>query len=157
MALVCLEVKLSRGYMRCTTMDAPVLQTRGNIPKKFWGAVKTFPPGQISVGFHSITLYNSRVALGQNLAFSKFVDDDELLLWYVWSKKVVKPYFQLEPFLKILTIANLRHVIRRMQNLSSGLVEWSCAVVKTIAPPCQVLDLAPHWLDYQCCNLATQC
>ena len=58
-------------------------------------------------------------------------DDDELFLWYGWLTKGVSPYFQSGPLSEILTIASLQAGFEPAQNLSSGLVEWSCAVVIT--------------------------
>ena len=46
------------------------------------------------------------------------MNDDELLLWYGWPTKGVKPYFLPGPLSEILTIANLRHAASRI---------WACA------------------------------
>ena len=63
-------------------------------------------------------------------------DDDELFLWYGWLMKSIELYFQLGPLSDILTIltiisAMLRAEFEPVQNMSSGLVELSCAVVIT--------------------------
>ena len=59
--------------------------------------------------------------------------DDELFLWYGWPTKGVLLYFHQGPLSEILTIADIRHAGCRSENLSlsSGFVEWSCAVVIT--------------------------
>ena len=64
-------------------------------------------------------------------------DDDELFLWYGWPTKGVWPYLQPGPLPEILTIVNTRHAASRIepvQNLNSGFVEWSCAVVIITTP-----------------------
>ena len=64
--------------------------------------------------------------------------DDELFLWYVWPTKGVLLYFHQGPLSEILTIADIRHAGCRSENLSlsSGFVEWSCAVVITNTQRC---------------------
>ena len=64
-------------------------------------------------------------------------DDDELFLWYGWPTKDVWPYLQPGPLPEILTIVNTRQAASRIepvQNLNSGFVEWSCAVVIITTP-----------------------
>ena len=64
-------------------------------------------------------------------------DDDELFLWYGWSKNGISPYFQPEPLSEILTIVNIQHVVSRIWTCTEpelSFVEWSCAVVITTTP-----------------------
>ena len=94
-----------------------------------------------------------------NLLISDFKLGDELFLWYGWATKGVKPYFQPGPLSEILTIANLWHAASRRlepaQNLSSGFVEWSCAVAITTTIQHHSLGLVVrsnvlHWIFNLC-------
>ena len=60
-----------------------------------------------------------------NNSWGCFGDDDELFLWYGWRTKGVQPYFQPRLLSEIL---NSPSGFEPAQNLSWGLVEWSCAV-----------------------------
>ena len=61
-------------------------------------------------------------------------DDDELFLWYGWPAKGVKPYFQ-PGHCQRSSLSWISYTARAglepAQNLSSGFVKWSCAVVIT--------------------------
>ena len=64
-------------------------------------------------------------------------DDDELFLCYGWPKKVIslissQDYYQRSSPSRISD--KLQVGFEFVQNLSSDLVEWSCAVVITLAP-----------------------
>ena len=83
-----------------------------------------------STGFTSLTVLPLF-----SLSITFFIWWSELFLWYGWPAKGVWPYFQLGSLSEILTmqISNTpRAGFEPAQNLSSGLVEWSCAVVITI-------------------------
>ena len=87
------------------------------------------------------------------IEYTKINDDDELFLWYGWPKKGVFPYFQLRPLSEILTMVNLQHVctgFEPVQNLSSGFVEWSCAVGITTTPRCQIYKNKCNKISFLC-------
>ena len=68
---------------------------------------------------------------------TKINDDDELFLWYGWPTKGDKPYSSRGHYQRSLPSRisdTLRAGFEPAQNLSSGLVEWSCTVVITTAP-----------------------
>ena len=68
---------------------------------------------------------------------TKINDDDELFLWYGWPTKGEKPYSSRDHYQRSLPSRisdTLRAGFEPAQNLSSGLVEWSCTVVITTTP-----------------------
>ena len=68
-------------------------------------------------------------------------DDDELFLWYGCGK-AFSLISSRDDLSDILTIMDLRQVASRAAlNLSSGLVEWSCAVVITTTQRRQISPL----------------
>ena len=63
--------------------------------------------------------------------------DNELFLMYGWPTKTFNLISSRHKLSEILTIANFRHAASRIwgcENLSSGLVEWSCVVMINTTP-----------------------
>ena len=90
---------------------------------------------------------------------SSINDDDELFLWYRWPTKGVYSLISSRGCCQrssALQISNLSRVgFEPVQNLSSGLVEWSCTVVIMTTPQChsakEILRCAPpssHVCDF---------